>query len=647
MYKLSKINFNYTVNEIENIKNKIISDYKNFITLNILDSSLFLEKYLELDSFTGIIYSIQLLSYVSDRSDIRNASTQFKLELENYIQSFYSSVQYYNIFLHHLKNIKENNNNDKEQKKLIDKILRKFEDNGVHLKEKDRNIFIEKSEQLSNLENKFSQNISNNIPKLIFTKKELEGIDEYILKNYKKIGDKYIFTTSYPDQSLILKNCSVEKTRKKMYITFESTVPQNLTILKKVLVLRNTISNIFGFKNSLSYFMSKERLASIKKVEVLVKNILKIIIPKAKKEYKSLLLFSQKKKLNEYDISYYSAQYKKKYFDIDDNKLKKYFPSNYSIPKILSIFSSLFGIKIKLVKSDKKKRKENYWHSDVDLYKVKDVKTKKVLGYIYFDLYPRTNKYTHAMTYEIQNPFYYNGKRVESICAIVCNFTTPEIGKKYSLLTFGEIITFCHELGHALHCTLSNTKYEIFSGINSEIDFVEMPSQFLENWCWEPLFLKKITRHEITGKSIPKNMVHSIIKNRYFNVGISYLRQLLLIQYDFHVHQKKNINISYLKQEWFNIMKKTFPYDQIENIYPMCRFDHLMGYQAAYYSYLWSIFYSYNAYHKFEKNCFDKKIGIKIRKEIFEKGCEINGSHLVENFINEKIKNKYFFKIFI
>jgi saccharolysin len=631
-----ELKFNYTINEIESIKKNIISDYDSFLKNNYSSSIDFLNKYLDLTSFTYKINSIQLLSYVSDKKDIREASDKFKLDLGNYFQIFYSSISNYQLFLKYLNKIKGKDN-------LIKKILKNFVNNGVKLNNHSREIFIKKSKELFELENNFSKNIANSVQKINFTTSELEGIDESVIKNHNNI-----FDTSYPDKNIILKNCSVQDTRKKMYITFESVSKQNLNILQKILFLRKDISRLFGFKSSVEYFMSEDRLATPKKVENLVNKLLKIIIQKARKEYNSLLLFSGKKELKEYDIAYYSTLYKKKYFDINDNDIKKYFPSNYSIPKILDIYSSLFSIKIKFVKRKTKDIEQKYWNKDVELYKVTDKTTKKVLGYIYFDLYPRDNKYTHAMTYEIQNSFisFEKGTRIIPVAAIVCNFTPIQNGKKYSLLTFNEIITFCHELGHALHCILSDTKYEILSGLKTNIDFVELPSQFLENWCWNPQFLKKISKNIKTNKTIPFHIINSLIKNRYYNVGLSYLHQVLLIKYDLSIHKKNNISTKYLKDTWFKIANSIYPYQIESNIFPMCRFDHLMGYNCGYYSYLWSNIYAYNCYNSFKKNEFDRKIGMKYRKIILEKGAEIKGSKLVELFTGKKINNKYFFDIF-
>jgi Zn-dependent oligopeptidase len=182
-----------------------------------------------------------------------------------------------------------------------------------------------------------------------------------------------------------------------------------------------------------------------------------------------------------------------------------------------------------------------------------------------------------------------------------------------------------------------------------EDDFGEMPSQFFENWCYNEKFLKKISSHYITKKSLPNKIINNIILNKNYNNGIHYLTQILYIKYDLEIHKKnyKMITEKYLYKLWFDILKKLLPFKYSENIYPMCRFDHLMGYQVGYYGYLWSIIYSYDAFSIFkEKGFFNKKLGMSFRKEILEKGGIQNAEHMLEKFLGRKISNNSFFNIF-
>jgi Zn-dependent oligopeptidase len=271
-----------------------------------------------------------------------------------------------------------------------------------------------------------------------------------------------------------------------------------------------------------------------------------------------------------------------------------------------------------------------------------------VIGYIYLDLYPREGKYTHAATFEIKNTYKdINNNRIIPITAIVCNFSLPENNKNYSLLTFSEIVTFCHELGHAFHNILSNVKYEGLSGISVEMDFAEAPSQFFENWCYEKEFLRKISKHYITNKKMPNYIIDKIINNRNFMNSIHYLNQILFIKYDLNVHKNKIVDVNFLNNEWNKLSKDLLPFKSSKNIYPECRFDHIIEYSVGYYGYLFSIIYSYNAFSIFKKyGIFNKKLGKRFRKEILEKGSTIKGIDMLENFLQTKKSEKYFYDIF-
>jgi thimet oligopeptidase len=208
---------------------------------------------------------------------------------------------------------------------------------------------------------------------------------------------------------------------------------------------------------------------------------------------------------------------------------------------------------------------------------------------------------------------------------------------------FNEVVTFCHEFGHALHNILSNVKYESLSGITMENDFAEMPSQFFENWCYQSDFLKKISKHTLTKKSLPDDIIDNIKKNKNYNIGLHYLTQILYIKYDLIIHQQKNIDKKYLHNLWFSLGSELLPFKISKKSFPMCRFDHLIGYESGYYGYLWSIIYAYDAFSLFEKkDIFNPALGLKFRKEILEKGGTINGVKMLENFLGRKTNNKIF-----
>jgi Zn-dependent oligopeptidase len=426
-----------------------------------------------------------------------------------------------------------------------------------------------------------------------------------------------------------------------MYLTFNSVAQGNLKILNTIIKLRDERSKIFGFRNSVDYYFSENRLAQEKKIDNLLKKLIPILKKKSLIEYKEICSIANKDNINDYDIKYYLNIYKKDILKYDNNKIKEYFPSNYTINKIMELYSEIFGISIELIKG----KDDQYWENDVDLYKVIDLETSKIMGYLYLDLYPRDGKYTHAATFDLQNTYIKeNGSRVIPVCAILCNF---EKSDGVSLFTFDEIVTFCHEFGHALHFLLSNVKYELLSGISMEEDFGEMPSQFFENWCYQPEFLKKISLHYKDKIKISDELINKIVVNKNCFNGIHYLTQILYIKYDLMIHKEQNINTKYLYNLWFKLFKDLLPLKISSGIYPMCRFDHIIDYSAGYYGYLWSLIYSYDAFSLFEREgIFNKKLGKRFRNRILEVGGTVEGNIMLENLLERSHDPQHFFKIF-
>ena len=646
------LKFNYTISEINNIEKEIIktdeawlSKVRNELCQSkthdlYLDPESFLESYLfRLSKFDYTFNIINFLQYVSPKKDIRDASRTFELNIKTHFMNFFKSVENYKLFLI-LKKIKIKKDDVNNKKKLIKKILKSFEDNGVHLKNDKKILFDKINKKLLLLENNFSKNIANGTTFIKYKKEELKGVEPGFLKSHKK-NNLYIVDTSYPDEQMIMRNCIVEKSRKRMYYAFHNIAKnKNLGILEKIINYRTEISHILNFKNTVNHYLSHDRIATVNKINQLLDKLIPIAKKCSDSEYKLLLNYSNRNEIYDYDMQFYMNQYKKEYLNLDNELIKKYFPSNYTIPKIFEQYSSLFGIKI----VEEKIEKNKIWHKDVQLYKVLNKEDNRLIGYIYLDLYPRLGKFTHAATFELQTTYRdINNERVIPSTAIVCNFNPREKGKSYAFFNFSEITTFCHELGHGLHNILSNVKYEYLAGISNEEDFVEMPSQLFENWCWNKKFLKSISYNQ----KLPDEIIDSIIKNRYFFIGTQTLTQILYLKYDLTVHSKQNINEQYLHNEWFKIANQLLPFKSSSDVFPMCRFDHLIGYQCGYYSYMWSLIYAYDIFSLFEKNGFlNKNIGMKFRKEILEKGSTLDGIIIIKNFLKRNPTDKSFLQIF-
>jgi thimet oligopeptidase len=699
---MNYIRFNYSIDEINKIKKDIINTNEDFVNnMNTYNPNKLLDIYLySLSKYDYIYETIIFLQSVSTDSNIRNASIKFQEDLINYFVKFFKDENNYKILLK-LKNIK---NKSSVLTKVIKDIFKSFENNGINLDLNKRNKLELLKKELNKYDTQFVQNIYNDKKKLIIPKEsahiDLDGINnDFLNSHYNKSSKKYIFGTTNPEKEEIMKYCNSSYTR-KIYSKIINNIgyKKNISVLQKILELRYKISNILGYKNNIEYKLSYERIAK----ENQIYSLLNKLIPKLKKagyhEYNTILnyfvdninTFDDKiknnvlnnivnhnnlnkgikklnNKINKYDFSYFSNIYREKYYGLDSNIIKKYFPLNYTINRVFKMYEKIFSIKFERVKNVKKSQ---IWYKDVILYcvidkatnkatnkannKLKNKKNKKniknkskILGYLYLDLFPRANKYNHAATFDLQ-PSYINkyNKRILPITAVVCNFD-----RKF--FTHDSLTTFCHEMGHALHNIFSKVKYASLSGTKTELDFVETISQFFENWCWEKDFLKYVSRNNKTKKPLSNELIDKIISTKKYNNGIHYLTQILYIKYDMIVHKKEHYSIKELHDMWFNISDELMPFFGPEHnniiksynneIFPMCSFGHLVGYGVGYYSYLWSIIYSYDIFSKFQKyGLFSNKVGMDLRRKIMEKGSTKNGVKLLTDFLQRKPSYKYF-----
>ena len=684
---MNYIRFNYSIDEINKIKKDIINTNEDFVSnMNTYSPNKLLESYLySLSKYDYIYETIVFLQSVSTNENIRKSSIKFHEDIINYFLNFFKNENNYKILLK-LKSIK---NKSSVLTKVIKDIFKSFEHNGINLDLNKRNKLELLKKELNKYDTQFMQNIYNDKKKLIIPKEtghiDLDGVNKDFLNlHYNKISKKYIIGITNPEQEEIIKYCNSSSTR-KIYSKIINNVgyKKNISVLQKIFGLRYKIANILGYKNNIEYKLSYERIAKENQIYILLNKL----IPKLKKsgynEYNTILNYfvdnintfddkiknnilnnivnhnninkgikKMNNKINKYDFSYFSNIYKEKYYGIDTNIIKKYFPLNYTIDRVFKMYEKIFSIKFERVKNVKKSQ---IWYKDVILYRVVDKAKNKyikynksnVLGYLYLDLFPRANKYNHAATFDLQ-PSYINkyNKRVLPITAVVCNFD-----RKF--FTHDSLTTFCHEMGHALHNIFSKVKYASLSGTKTELDFVETISQFFENWCWEKDFLKYVSRNIKTKKPLSDELIDKIISTKKYNNGIHYLTQILYIKYDMIVHKKEHYSAKELHDMWFNISDELLPFFGPSNnhiirsynneIFPMCSFGHLVGYDVGYYSYLWSIIYSYDIFSKFQKHgLFSNKVGMDLRRKIMEKGATKNGVKLLTDFLQRKPSYKYF-----
>jgi peptidyl-dipeptidase Dcp len=546
--------------------------------------------------------------------------------------------------------IKHELNLTTEQDTLLTKKYKSFVRNGANLNETDKTKLRKIDTELSKLKLEFGENVlaeTNAFELHLTNKKQLEGLPdstieaaEITAKQKNKKG--WIFTLDYPSYIPFLTYAKDRELRKKLALAFGSKAFQNnkndnQQIVLDLVKLRHKRANLLGYKSH-AHFVLEERMAeSPENVTAFLNNLLPKAKPAATKEFKQLAALAKKdgvEQLEKWDSAYYSEKLKKELFDFDQEQLKPYFKLNNVIAGVFTIANKLFDLNFEEINTI------DTYHNDVKTYKVTDAKGIYI-AIFYADFFPRKGKRNGAWMTSFKGQWIKNGENSRPHISIVCNFTKPTKTKP-SLLTFNEVTTLFHEFGHALHGMLANTTYPSLSGTHVFWDFVELPSQLLENWCFEKEALNLFSKHYETNEVIPMEFIEKIKQSSNFLEGMQTLRQLSFGILDMDWHSKNPAEITNVKEFESNSFKSTQLFPDVEENCMSTSFSHIFqgGYSSGYYSYKWAEVLDADAFELFlENGIFDKQTAQKLKTNILEKGGTEKPMKLYKKFRGKKPSN--------
>ena len=519
-----------------------------------------------------------------------------------------------------------------EQQTLLDKHYKSFVRNGAKLNKTDQKKLREIDNQLSTLSLKFGQNVladTNAYQLHVEDQSKLKGLPEDILDAAAEVAEQndksgYIFTLQYPSYVPFMKYCENRDLRKTLALAFgkrgfQDNDQNNEELIKSIVKLRHERAILLGFDSHAAYILEERMAKSPKKVQDFLEDLLSKAKPAAQKEFDELTEFAKTKdgidKLQKWDLAYYAEKLKQQKFDLDDNLLKPYFPLNQVIDGVFLVAQKLYGISFEEVDDI------DTYHEDVKTYKVYD-DNKNFKAIFYADFHPRKGKRDGAWMTLYKNQFKTDKQNERPQVSVVCNFSKPTKNQP-SLLTFNEVTTLFHEFGHALHGMLADTQYRSLSGPSVYWDFVELPSQLLENWCYEKEALNLFAKHYKTGEAIPENYIKQIKVAANFNEGMQTLRQLSFGLLDMAWHTVNPDKIKDVKAFEKEAFKSTQLVDDVEDNCMSTAFSHIFqgGYSAGYYSYKWAEVLDADAFEAFKDNgIFDKQTAYKFKNNILSKG---------------------------
>ncbi|CAG9936912.1 unnamed protein product [Clonostachys rosea f. rosea IK726] len=569
-----------------------------------------------------------------------------------------------------------------EALRILEKERKKYIRNGLLLPAgPQRDRFKEIKKRLGLLCIQAQKNLNEEKAAIWFTPEELKGVPEDDIniadlekgtgENEGKVKLTFKYTHFFP----FMKYAQDGEARHRYTIADANKVSQNVPIFQEIFELRDEAARLLGYPDHASVVIEEKMAKTPAKVKEFLNDLRVRLAPGGKKEVAKLLEYKKKDyeargldfdgNFYMWDTSYYSRLQKEQEYSVDEVKISQFFPVDSTFKGMLKIFEEILGLFfVEITKEDAArlsktgKAEDIIWHEDVKLYAVwnDEASGGEFVGYLYIDLHPRDNKYGHNANFGIE-PGYTkkDGTRSYPSTALVCNFSKPSPTKP-SLLKHNEVVTLFHELGHGIHDLVARTRYSYFHGTSVVDDFVEAPSQMLENWCWTPSVLKSLSRHWQTNEQISDELVDKLIASKNLNSAIFNLAQLLIGLFDMTVHSPeshqaaKDLDAGKL---WNTLRGEISgikgPEDVGEGIKWGSRYAHIGhfvgGYDAGYYGYLWSEVFSTDMFATFfEKNPMDPAQGRRYRKIVLEKGGREDEMGFLTEFLGRAPSTEAFYK---
>ena len=533
---------------------------------------------------------------------------------------------------------------DPDQKKLLEDTYKSFARNGANLNAEDKETYSKLSEELSLATLKFGKNVlaaTNAFTLNITDEADLEGLPQFVIDLGKQTaeekGDKgWTYDLSYPSYGPFMKYSSKRELRKQMYMAYNTRAVggdnDNCEVVKQIAELRLKIANILGYETYADYALEERMVKTPGEVDAFLKQLMDPSLPAAKEEVAQILAYAKENgfedsELRSWDFSYWSEKYKNATYTLDETELKPYFQLESCIDAVFGLATKLYGLQFT------ERQDIPGYHKDVKVFDVCD-STGRHMALFYADFFPRASKRGGAWMTEFRGQSIVNGVEYRPFISIVTNFSKPTANDP-SLLTHDELETFQHEFGHALHGMLAESRYGSQAGTNVSRDFVELPSQIMENWAYEPEYLEGFAKHYKTGEVIPAEMIQKIVAAKNYLAAYSQLRQLHFGILDMNWHEQKTITDKGTVEFEKAVLAPYMVLPETEGTSISTSITHLFsgGYAAGYYSYKWAEVLEADAFSLFkEKGIFNREVSGSFRENILSKGSTDDEAVLYRNF---------------
>lgn len=603
---------------------QILAQILNEKTPRTVDNTLvpYNELLLELDGAYG---NAGLYGNVHPNEEIRNKALQQEQELDKFATELSLNVDLYNA----LKGI-DASAADTETKFYLEKTLRNFRRAGVDKDQPTRQKIAGLQEELSKIGQEFDKNIREDVRYVEVPPSHLKGLPQDFIDSHKPGENGLVkISTNYPDLFPVMDYAENQELRRKLYIANRTRAyPKNKEVLKKLLQKRYELATTLGYKNWAQYVTEDKMMKSPAAAREFIDKINQLAVKRGKADYTDLLAEKRKvyKGANEvhaWENGFWSQRVKASKYQLDSQEVRKYFEFNRVKKGVFSITEKLFGVTYKPVKN------VELWHQDVEAWDIYD--GEKHIGRFYLDLFPRDNKYKHAAQFPFRTGIV--GSQLPQ-AVLVCNFPNPRESQGPALMEHDQVETFLHEFGHLLHTIFGgHHRWEGISGIKTEWDFVEVPSQMLEEWVWDTKTLQTFATHHETNEPIPAALVDKMRAAKDFGVGTFVKHQMAYAALSLSLYDRapNKVDIDYLER-WSQNKYSSFRH--VNNTHFSYSFGHLNGYSAIYYTYMWSLVIAKDLFSEFQKNgLFHHETASRYRNKILSKGGSNYAGELVKDFL--------------
>uniref|UniRef100_A0A3Q0KDU1 Thimet oligopeptidase (M03 family) n=1 Tax=Schistosoma mansoni TaxID=6183 RepID=A0A3Q0KDU1_SCHMA len=614
--------------------------------------------------------AIDFLQHISPYKAIRDASCDATRRLSDMEVELEMRKDVFEKFVSVQKNIDSSFSG--EYRRYVDRKVQLGRRNGLHLDDDKRKLIEALNKEENQLCIDFQRALNEENTLLKFTDEELTGCPADFIDGLKKLpSGKREVSLKYPHYFPIMQKASNPETRRTLETAFNSRcIKENTPILKRLMELRRERATLLGFPTHADFMLDLYKTKTSENISEFLNNLgnklEKIRLKEStrllelKKEECDRLGYTFNNCLNPWDTRYYMNMVKERDYSVDEVALKKYFPLATVKSGILRLYQQLLGLKFERVPN------AEVWHEEVEMYSVSDSESNSLLGYFYLDLHPREGKYGHAAVFGLQpgcrgsmdsnnttvnehnhSPSLLTSERQLAIAALVTNFTSPDKNTGQCFLFHHEVVTFFHEFGHLMHHVCSHTETALFSGTAVETDFVECPSQMLENWVWNVDGLKALL--DTNDDPIPKDLLANLINSRIANAGLFYSRQILLASFDQAIHTTNWEDDPLIT--FTNLSKKCLGIEPIPDTFWPASFLHLTcGYDGRFYSYLWSRVYSIDIFESrfqcaMDGGCLSKSVGRDYREKILRPGGSKDAADMLKDFLGREPNDNAFFKL--